>query len=144
MPANDSAVRVWDAAARELIALTVPGGSRCVAFSPDGRILAAGGDDKKIHLWDAASWTERLLIGHNDKVLCVTFSPDGRTLASASADRSVKLWDVATGKEIRTLRGHLDAVRCVAFSPDGNRLASAGDDKTVKLWNTATGDKDAR
>ena len=41
-PANDSAVRVWDAAARELVALTVPGGSRCVAFSPDGRIARRG------------------------------------------------------------------------------------------------------
>ena len=143
MPANDSAVRVWDAASRELIALTVPGGSRCVVFSPDGRLLAAAGDDKKIHLWDvAAGWTERPLIGHNDKVLCVAFSPDGRTLTSASADRTVKLWDVHTGKEIRTLRGHLDAVRCVAFSPDGNHLASAGDDKTVKLWNAATGEKE--
>jgi WD40 repeat protein len=70
-----------------------PGGSRCVAFAPDGRVLASGGDDGLVRLWEVHSGQERVALEwHLDSVCSVAFAPDGMTLATGSFDGTIKLW----------------------------------------------------
>ncbi len=109
-----------------------------LAYTPDGKTLASGGDDALIKLWDTASGNERATLKrHKISVYAIAFSPHGRVLASGGYDKHVKLWDVAGGTEIATLEGHTGSVRSVAFSPDGQTVASGGADRTVKLWDIA-------
>lgn len=117
------------------------GGIMSVAFSPDGKLLAAGDSNGEIHLWQVADGKQLLILrGHANWVVSLAFSPDSRTLASGSSDCTVKLWDVATGGCLKTWQEHDGEVWSVVFSPDGNLLASGSDDHTLRLWKVSTGD----
>jgi hypothetical protein len=98
---RDSVVRFWDAATGELIGRC--GGNTnchlwyCLAFSPDGRLLATGpyNYDDGVHLWEVATCQEvARLGGHHGGVTALAFSPDGRSLASGGGDATVLVWDL--------------------------------------------------
>jgi len=111
-----------------------------VSLSPDGGILASGGRDKTIKLWEVNTGKLlKTLEGHTWTIFSISFSPDGKILASGSADTSIKLWKVSSEDLPKTLVGHQDWVSSVSFSPDGRILASGSRDKTIKLWHVFSG-----
>jgi hypothetical protein len=112
----------------------------CVAVSPDGRWVFAGGEDCVIHQWDAATGARaRRFIGHTQMVSSIALSPDGKHLLSGGWDESVRLWDAGSGQLLRSFEGHTQPVLGVAISNDGRHALSAGLDSTVRLWDCEGG-----
>jgi WD40 repeat protein len=143
---NDPKVQLWDLETREMRPPLPVGHSRgpeCVAFDPDGAILATGGHDRTVILWDAAKGKKLKTLYHDNLVQGVAFSRDGQILASCDGlytrpeePGAVKLWDVATRKELHTLP-HPGCVYGVAFAPRGNTLATACADGVIRLWEVS-------
>ncbi len=140
--APHEAVRLWDTRSgrevrrfrRRALPPDLVCNVRCVAFSPDGRFLAAGYDDQGMTLWEAATGKEiRTWRAHEDWVHRVVFSPDTRLLFSGSRDGKTCVWDVPTGKRRSAVAG----LPC-AFSPVAKALVVAKG-TAVSFRDPATG-----
>ncbi|MFC0433820.1 hypothetical protein [Kutzneria buriramensis] len=112
-----------------------------VAYSPNGRYLAAGGEDEKVRIWDVSGAQPRVaadLTGYGQDVNILAFSPDGRLLATGSDDNTVRLWNVVDPghpQEIAHAKGHTGGVDGLSFSRDGRLMATGSDDQTARLWD---------
>lgn len=135
-PAKTSPELLWRSAA-----LTEePGPANAVAFSPDGRLLAAA-VARRFVLWQAEDGTRPCVIREPDTPLAtsVAFSPDGAVLATGRAksrDHTGRLWRVADGQLLRAFTADRLDVTTVAFAPAGDVLATSGYGVSVRLWTT--------
>jgi uncharacterized delta-60 repeat protein len=150
--------RVWEATTGEEIArMTHDDWVRSVAFSPDGKYIVSGSDDKTMRVWETATGKEIARMTHDDIVSSVGFSPDGMYVVSGSRDNTARVWDAFTGTEVARMTHDAEVVS-VAFSPNGNYVVSedgiiiprysmgggGGSSNTVRVWVFNTGQEVVR
>lgn len=109
-----------------------------IAFSIDGKWLAADGNDHKIHIWDVPTATKiYTLAGHEGRITGLSFRSND-DLISASEDGTVRLWKVSEEREIRRFQADFGQVTSIALSPDERQVVLGVTDGTLRLWEINT------
>lgn len=150
-------VQIWNVATqRQLKILPQSAAVFAIAFSPDGKTLATGGNEillgsskeHVVRLWDVSTFSHRphyrplvspMKSIDGISVYGLAFSHNSRLLAAGSMDTTAQVWDVKSGQALRTLPGHKGAVSTVAFSLDDRTLATGSWDQTTHLWQVDDG-----
>ena len=147
---RDGMLLVWDVASgKELHRFArpaaTPGGfgwntsAAGMEFSPDGKLLALGGENQSVRLVDLATGKEIAFGGgHRSAIAKVTYSADGKTLTTRGDDGTIRIWETATGKELRRVKLPKNAWN-YSLSADGKILASLEPDNKLHLRDADTG-----
>ncbi len=138
--ATDTGLTIRDAATLRPLVRLPSGQVFAVAFSSDGRLLAAGGVGGTARMWDTTSGALLAEIpGHGESLNALAFDPTDKVVASAGSNGVVKVWRADAARPLRELRGHRGSVSAIAFSPDGRHIATASVDQTARVWDARDG-----
>jgi WD40 repeat protein len=127
LASGGDAIYLWDVKSQKQMGILRghTGAVRTIAYSPDGNLLASGGQDSSIRFWDVHEQKQVGIIQNLEGMVnSVAFSPDGKWLASGGADSAVRIWDVEEYKQVALW--NVGFVNSVAFSSNGKWLASGG------------------
>jgi WD40 repeat protein len=111
---------------------------RMVRWSPDGELIAGGGEknDLAVWVWNAETGEAlRRMTGHPAPIWSIAWSPDGNRLASGDQEGNIYLWDYASGTRENNFRANRTEVIGLTFSPDGNTLAAVDGSGTLSIWD---------
>jgi WD40 repeat protein len=137
LAAGGDEIWLFDVRGGALLKTLAPGGAASrVAFSPDGRRLAAGGDSG-VWVWDLPDGGPRGAF-KAEASRGLAFTRDGNQLLTCGGGNTARLWSIE-GEAQRSFIGHLDAVRALRLSSDGKRLLTGSDDRSARLWDVETG-----
>ncbi len=115
-----------------------PAGVRSVAWSPDGKRIASGGDDYTLQVWNATTGTKLFTSGALDGSVTAAWSPDGRRIVSSN-NVFARVWDATTGRNVLTYTSPT-YMTAMAWSPDSRHIVSSTF-VTVQVWDAYTGMK---
>lgn len=107
-------------------------------FSPDGNIIASGGYERRIFLWnvygECDNWA--ILVGHGGAIMDLKFTPDSSEIISCATDKSIIIWNVETLERVKRYKGHTNFVNSIDVSRQmPQMICSGGDDNNVKVWD---------
>lgn len=126
---------------------------QCVAYSPDGRLIASGGPNHQINLWDASSGKLIRKLPSESSANHLAFTPSGQQLLTSWSNSGlIRVWDVATGEQLRTVETGMKRVRLFALTPDAKQLIVVASDskyswhspmgeETCRVWDFESGEK---
>ena len=140
----ESGERLWEAESKRSTKPTYfPRIVNVLAFSPDGKMLASGGTDKTIQVWESTTGKPiTTLTGHTNGITAITFSPDNRTIVSGSADGTVRFWNIKTRSSLPIrITGHTMRIKTAAFFKDNATIATVASDGLISLWDIKTSQK---
>ncbi len=134
---NHGGLRVWDTRSRAVRFSATPGGSLlCLATSPDGSLLASGGQAGTMYLWRTNTFEPvALQKPPMGTIRSVDFSPDGRRLVGADGEGTIVVWRLPEGDVAWHFHAHQRRIWSARFSPDSRRLLTASEDTTARIWD---------
>ncbi|XP_049532813.1 transducin beta-like protein 3 [Anopheles darlingi] len=137
-------LKLWDREARQQLKMWKAihqGPIATLVFSPDDSLVASGGSDTTIRVWDPSrQLCLGTLRGCTGVVNLIVFHPDAesKTVVAAGDDERIHAWNYETRERTKTFAGHFSRVTGVSFSTDRRFLVSSGRDKILILWNYET------
>jgi len=141
---DNSQIKVWEVGTGTLLntlwTTRVFGGVLDVAFSPDGRFIAACQDDEKIWVWRFPDYRERVLAGDDGAVYALAFDPVSGLLASGGSSGRVRIWDVEEGREERVITDLPPGILDLVFTEDGRYIVAGCRDHTVRILDAISGE----
>eukprot|EP00112_Aurelia_sp_Birch-Aquarium-sp1_P016107 Seg362.6 transcript_id=Seg362.6/GoldUCD/mRNA.D3Y31 product="WD repeat-containing protein 48" protein_id=Seg362.6/GoldUCD/D3Y31 len=144
---SDTTVKVWDAFGGYCMSTlrTHKDYVKALAYAQDKEMVASGGFDRQIFLWDvnvltALTATNNTVItsslgGQKDSIYSLALNSSGTVLVSGSTEKILRVWDPRTCSKVMKLKGHTDNVKTVILSGDGTECLSGSSDGSVKLWS---------